>query len=164
LDGPGGELTREVERFGRGIEKAFAPETADGCRNVDRIARLPGTINWKTGARATMLEFFPERVYDLEDFPRDLEQPQEHKPNRRFEPPPAAERSAILQRLAEKNFFVGYEGVKNDEAGRIVDVGWITAGMALKVAYGDEGERLWAITHNSDEARKSAAAHWRSFD
>ena len=44
-----GPLTETVERYGRGIEQAFGAHFADGCRNIDRIARLPGTVNTKTG-------------------------------------------------------------------------------------------------------------------
>ena len=43
-----GPLTEAVECYGRGIEQAFGDRFADGCRNIDRIARLPGTINTKT--------------------------------------------------------------------------------------------------------------------
>jgi len=52
-----GPLTEAVECYGRGIEQAFGDRFADGCRNIDRIARLPGTINHKTGelaSRATL--------------------------------------------------------------------------------------------------------------
>ena len=44
-----GELIEAVELYGRGIEQAFGDRFADGCRNIDRIARLPGTVNTKTG-------------------------------------------------------------------------------------------------------------------
>lgn len=40
------ELIGQVERHGIALEKAF--EGADSCRNVDRIARLPGCVNWPT--------------------------------------------------------------------------------------------------------------------
>ena len=50
-----GPLTETVECYGRGIEQAFGDRFADGCRNIDRIARLPGTINTKTGNAARVL-------------------------------------------------------------------------------------------------------------
>ena len=66
-----GPLTDAVERYGRGIEQAFGEHFADGCRNIDRIARLPGTINTKTGRQARVLrEFSHEEQYDIETFPR----------------------------------------------------------------------------------------------
>jgi hypothetical protein len=68
LDGEGGAATRRVEGHGRGIEQAFKA-LADNCRNIERIARLPGTINHKTGRRARVTAYRPEAVYDLQDFP-----------------------------------------------------------------------------------------------
>ena len=70
-DGKDGEATRRVEGYGRGIERAFEglALVADSCRNVDRIARLPGTINQKTGRLAPSSAFRPEAIYDLQDFP-----------------------------------------------------------------------------------------------
>ena len=44
----GGDLTEIVESYGRGIEQAFGA-FADDCHNIDRVARLPGTINTKAG-------------------------------------------------------------------------------------------------------------------
>ena len=53
-----GPLTETVECYGRGIEQAFGDHFADGCRNIDRIARLPGTVNTKTGRLASVLQEF----------------------------------------------------------------------------------------------------------
>ena len=53
-----GPLTEAVESYGKGIEQAFGDRFADGCRNIDRIARLPGTINTKTGQLARVLHEF----------------------------------------------------------------------------------------------------------
>jgi hypothetical protein len=50
-----GPRTIDVENYGRGIEKAF-PGRGDDCRNIDRVARLPGTINQRTGRRAWVVE------------------------------------------------------------------------------------------------------------
>jgi hypothetical protein len=68
VDGQGPQ-TKNVESYGRGIEKAF-PGRADHCRDIDRIARLPGTVNQKTGQRAWVIAHRPDRVYELTDFPR----------------------------------------------------------------------------------------------
>lgn len=65
LDGYGPQ-TERVEAHGRGLERLFG---ADECRNVDRIARLPGFVNHKTGATARVLEFHPERQRDLDALP-----------------------------------------------------------------------------------------------
>jgi hypothetical protein len=71
VDGKDGEATRRVEGYGRGIERAFEglALVADSCRNVDRIARLPGSANSKTGRLAAVVAFRPEAVYELENFP-----------------------------------------------------------------------------------------------
>ncbi|MFZ2110035.1 MAG: hypothetical protein WAV18_32470, partial [Roseiarcus sp.] len=65
LDGHG-PLTQRVEDVGRGLEKEFG---ADSCHNIERIARLPGFVNHKTGATARVLEFHAERDCVLEDLP-----------------------------------------------------------------------------------------------
>jgi hypothetical protein len=72
-DGVNGVLTEEVERYGRGIEQAFGEHFADGCRNIDRIARLPGTINTKTGRQAHVLrQFSNDERHVIESFPRTV--------------------------------------------------------------------------------------------
>ena len=50
------------------LERAVGKKYADNCRNVDRICRLPGTINHKTGGRAQVVEHHPERMYKLSEF------------------------------------------------------------------------------------------------
>ena len=51
-----------------------------------------------------------------------------------------------------------------DAEGHIIKVGWIEAGMALKVAYGDEdGFDLWGETHEDAKARADAPGQWPSF-
>ena len=67
-----GPKTWLVENRGNGIELAFgkdAGEAGDDCRNIDRLARLPGMVNHRTGMMAKIIEHHPERVYALEDFP-----------------------------------------------------------------------------------------------
>lgn len=71
-----GPLTEAVEDRGRGLEQAFPG--ADKCRNIDRICRLPGTINWpdkkklakgRKPAKAKLLKFDLSLKYKLSDFP-----------------------------------------------------------------------------------------------
>jgi Mesyanzhinovviridae DNA primase len=84
-----GPLTDAVECYGRGIEQAFGDRFADGCRNIDRIARLPGTINRKTGGLASVLrELSHDEPHAIESFPRGIEQPkrQEAKKGDTFKP------------------------------------------------------------------------------
>jgi hypothetical protein len=48
--------------------------------------------------------------------------------------------------------------------GRILKIGWIETGMALKAAYGEkDGLDLWSITHIDQKARTDAPAQWASF-
>ena len=72
-------------------------------------------------------------------------------------------RTSLLY-LTERNYFEHRKGGIKDADGRIVKIGWIEAGMALKSAYGDEvGFELWGVTHIDDTARKNAPAQWASF-
>jgi hypothetical protein len=68
FDGPDGDATRAFEAVLRGLEQAFAPYGDKSVKNINRVARLPGTVNNKTGATASVLEF-NERTYTLADFP-----------------------------------------------------------------------------------------------
>lgn len=74
LDGSEAQAA-EAERYTRWIQGVFGE--ADNCHNVDRILRLPGSINnpdakkrakGRTVAPATVVELHPERVYGLESF------------------------------------------------------------------------------------------------
>ena len=69
-----------------------------------------------------------------------------------FLPLPSVENMrAMLRHLAARNCFEGRKA-------------WIEAGMALKLAYGDEvGSDLWAETHIDSEARADAPDQWASF-
>jgi hypothetical protein len=68
FDGPNGDATRAFEAVLRGLGQAFAPYGDKSVKNINRVARLPGTVNAKTGATASVLEF-NERTYTLADFP-----------------------------------------------------------------------------------------------
>ena len=73
-----GPLTEAVECYGRGIEQAFGDHFADGCRNIDRIARLPGTVNTKTDRLARVLhEHSHDTPHAIEAFPRGVEKPKD---------------------------------------------------------------------------------------
>ena len=57
-----GPFIDAVECYGRGIEQAFGDNFADGCHNIDRIARLPGTVNTKTGSLPCAVRVQPRRA------------------------------------------------------------------------------------------------------
>ena len=73
LDGEFGDATATIEAIGIAIERAFASKypkiKVDTCRNVDRICRLPGTVNQKGGALATVRAVDYGALYALADFP-----------------------------------------------------------------------------------------------
>jgi putative DNA primase/helicase len=79
--------------------------------------------------------------------------------------PPAVEAMrAALHHLADRNYFEDRGGVVRDANDRIVKIGWIETGMALKPAYGKKvGFDLWSVTHIDDQARADAPAQWASF-
>jgi len=104
-----GALTEAVECYGRGIEQAFGDRFADGCRNIDRIARLPGTINTKTGQIARVLhECSHDEPRPIEGFPRGVEKPKEQEApkSQKFEPSgkyePIEPDDPLLAKLGDK--------------------------------------------------------------
>jgi hypothetical protein len=104
-----GPLTEAVERFGRGIEQAFGDRFADGCRNIDRIARLPGTINTKTGGLAHVLvQYSHDTSQPIDAFPLGVEPPNDREaPEKdKFSPPDTYEPiefdDPLLEKLSDK--------------------------------------------------------------
>lgn len=61
-----------VEQRNQALANALG---ADHCSNINRVARLPGTVNSKAGRRAEVVEWYPDRVYDLGDMPAPVPQP-----------------------------------------------------------------------------------------
>lgn len=69
-----GSRDPQEEDYNRYIEHEFA---ADHCHNIDRIMRVPGTVNWPNKKKrdagrqpvaARLIEFHDERRYELADF------------------------------------------------------------------------------------------------
>jgi len=67
-------LFEDAKRYNQALELAFG---ADNCHNVDRIMRLPGTINrpdakkkkkGRTEALAELIEWHDDRIYQLSTF------------------------------------------------------------------------------------------------
>ena len=61
-----GPLTAAVESYSKGIGAVYG---ADACFNIDRIARLPGFINHKTGKQAAVLSLDLDQTHSLQSFP-----------------------------------------------------------------------------------------------
>ena len=104
-----GPRTEAAECYGRGIEQAFGDRFADGCRNIDRIARLPGTVNTKTGNVARVLhEFSHDTPHQIDSFPRSVEKAKDQaapkgekfKPSGEYEP--VEPDDPLLARLGDK--------------------------------------------------------------
>lgn len=73
------DIVRRVDGIGRRIASLFPH--GDSCFNIDRIARLPGTVNWaslnpkkpgRNDALASVDFIDTSRRYRLEDFPEPL--------------------------------------------------------------------------------------------
>lgn len=66
-DDPAWDAARAlVEDRNRGLELAFG---ADACHNLERICRLPGTVNRKPGGRLARVVRADDTVHDLMAFP-----------------------------------------------------------------------------------------------
>ena len=66
-DDPAWDAARaSVEDRNRGLELAFG---ADACHNLERICRLPGTVNRKPGGRLSRIVQADASVHDLLSFP-----------------------------------------------------------------------------------------------
>jgi putative DNA primase/helicase len=69
VNGASGQQTLFVEKLNRGLAKAYDADMA--CCNIDRILRLPGTINTKPEAEGRRVEVIwhdPSRVYAASKF------------------------------------------------------------------------------------------------
>jgi P4 family phage/plasmid primase-like protien len=101
--------------------------------------------------------------FALPAYLRDINLPPNLFP-KAVDPPSLETTRAALHHLAARNFFEHREGIQKSKDGRIVKVGWLEIGMALKTAYGDEaGFGLWDITHVDGRARNDAPTQWASF-
>jgi len=68
FDGPNGEMTRRFEAVLRGLARAFGEFGDRSVTNINRIARLPSSINPKTNFVAKVVTY-SDVAYTLRDFP-----------------------------------------------------------------------------------------------
>ncbi|NVO13844.1 MAG: bifunctional DNA primase/polymerase [Rhodoplanes sp.] len=61
-----------------------------------------------------------------------------------------ADVAALVRWLNERGVFVAY-----DE--------WIGMGMALRIEFGDDGIKIWRLTHDANVTAEAEASHWDSF-
>lgn len=176
------QLKRLAEKHGFDADPA---RTAD----ITSVLRVPETMNFKDPAKPKLVTVLHAgTAADLPSFTRALDAATaEHNANsaianpKRLEVPsqetpknialykselptfPIETMGAMLEYLTNRDFFANRSGVEKDIRGRITKLGWLECGMALKLAYGDPGLDLWAITHIDDRARHDASAQWASF-
>jgi len=75
-------MAEEAKLYNLQLERLFnkaLPGRADGCHNIDRIARLPGSVNYpdkrklgkgRVEAKATLLKWDKFKTYDLDKMPK----------------------------------------------------------------------------------------------
>ena len=176
----------QFERVQQAVAKKFG--TDPRVSDPPRVMRLPGFHHNKGEPFLTKLcpeEMSPEREpYTLEEIVAGLglsfdedggsrlleiatDQPLGLRSNvmtPSLPPPPVEEMRSMLEFLNERDFFKDRKGVTKDQFGKIVAVGWIETGMALKHAYPDDvGFDLWSITHEDEQAEDDAPQQWASF-
>jgi hypothetical protein len=155
------EKMAHVERRMRRIEQTFH---ADACHNVDRIMRLPGTINvlgptkvraGRKPERAELIEFHDDRIYDLEDFPE-------------IEPEPSGPANGTGQHGGHDWSLDPDDFERARDALRAVPADdyspYLRIGMALKSGFGDAGFDLyceWAAK-SSKFTKENIDAKWKS--
>lgn len=59
----------DAEAANIALARAFGGD-GDSCHNIDRVARMPGTRNSKTGTIAALAVSKPSRVYSIDQFPK----------------------------------------------------------------------------------------------
>jgi Primase C terminal 2 (PriCT-2) len=134
-------LMAPIERRILHIEEAFS---ADACHNVDRVMRVPGTLNvlgrtklraGRTPALAELVEFHDDRIYDLEDFP------EADAPHSGANGPGAQGRGDQAETVDRVRHALATIPADDYEV-------YLKVGMALKSEFGDGGFSLyrdWAV-------------------
>jgi hypothetical protein len=163
FDGPGGDSTRVFEAVLRGLANAFGDYGDTAVTNINRIARLPGSINPKTGQRAEVVEYNPQS-YSLEDFPSIIV---ERKPRRVDSDVEAISTDLLKRMLAATPYTGGPAGLDNRSSSY---KGWLEFAMAVHETCGGNADGLAAFTEwcladpdRNDDPEK-IQAHWDSFD
>jgi hypothetical protein len=162
MDGPGGDATRAFEAVERGITNAFGEYADRSIINCNRIARLPGTVNLKTGTLATVVECDPTASYKLSDFPSIVV---ERKPRSEAGGEPLS--IELIERMLKATAYVGGPQGLDD---RRVEQGWRDFMMAVHEASGGDPEAAslfiaWSQDdpeYNGDNSAETIQARWDS--
>lgn len=154
---------RVFEAVERGIANAFGAYGDRSVINCNRIVRLPGTINIKTGKLAKVVEFNPVS-YTLDDFPSIIV-PRKPRAGSDAEPIP----TELLERmLAATPYTGGPEGLDD----RRDYAGWLQFAMIVHEACNGDADGLDAFIkwsqddpeYTGNNSADSIQAHWDSFD
>ena len=156
------DLMAPIERRIRQIESAVR---ADVCHNVDRVMRLPGTLNLlgptkvragRQPALAVVVEFDESRFYDLEEF-SESDEPHDGERNRSSD---QGSRQGGAYEVNEHDR--AHDALRKIPADNYDT--YLRIGMALKSAFGDAGfglYREWASTSVKFDA-VDLSKKWRS--
>lgn len=162
IDGPSGDQTRVFEATLRGLANAFGAYGDRSVINANRIVRLPGTINLKTGSVAEVVEFNAES-YTIADFPSIIV---ERKARVETDAEPIS--TDLLKKMLDATPYVG--GPKGLDDRRSYS-GWLQFAMAVHEACGGGADGLAAFTDwcLADPGRgydepDAIQARWDSFD
>jgi hypothetical protein len=164
FDGQGGEATRGFEAVLRGLANAFGEFGDPAVTNINRIARLPSSINPKTNVVAKVIEY-NDVSYNLDDFPVTA---LERKP--RVDSVEEAVPLEVFKRMLAATPHTGGPAGLDD---RNDYKGWLQFAMAAnEAARGDSADYLSAFTEwcqNDPNGKESWSAEsiqacWESLD
>ncbi len=165
FDGENGDETRDFEAVLRGIGIAFGAYGDRSVKNVNRLARLPGSINLKTGGPAQVIAY-AAGSYRLDQFPKAVvERVVAARADTDVEPIP----TDLLQKmLAATPYVGGPEGLDD----RRSDAGWLQFMMAVHEACDGEADGLalfieWSQNDEEYTGNSSAElieARWNSLN
>jgi hypothetical protein len=137
FDGRSGDATRAFEAVLRGLGQSFAPYGDRSVKNINRIARLPNTLNSRTNARSSVLAF-NDTTYTLADFPSVVIE----RKVRADADVDAVPLDIVKQALAVTT----YTGGPKDLDDRHSEAGWFDFMVSVhEAARGDSGEYLDAF-------------------
>jgi Family of unknown function (DUF5906)/Primase C terminal 2 (PriCT-2) len=164
FDGANGDATRDFEAVLRGLGRAFGEFGDKSVKNINRITRLPGTLNLKTGGPAQVIAY-NSGSYTLDQFPKAVI---ERAPPRRATDVEPLSSELIEQMLKATPYMGGPEGLDD----RRSDDGWLTFMMAVHEACNGDPEGLSFFTewsngddeYTGDGSASKIEARWNSLN
>jgi Family of unknown function (DUF5906)/Protein of unknown function (DUF2786)/Primase C terminal 2 (PriCT-2) len=164
FDGRDGDATRAFEAVLSGLANSFGKFGDRSVKNINRIARLPSSVNPKTNVVAKVIEYNDAR-FALRDFPAIAIE----RKARADSADDAVPLDVFKRMLAATPYTGGPAGLDD----RNTDEGWLQFAMAAhEAARGDSADYLYAFIEwcqNDPNGRdswsaESIQARWESFD